>query len=404
MSDENTVTAEGFIMDVLSSLPRRDQKNWGLIYVNGLNSVKGKKTIQRMASLVEGKCADQSLQQFVNQSPWEWLPVRHRLAEAVAADSPPLAWALYEVAFPKTGRHSVAVEHQFVSSYGKATNCQLGFALCMVTARGVFPVHWCLTIPPAWDTDRERRKRSCLPDTERHRSTWECILSMVDEVNNDWGMPWLPLVADLRDHTGTELLVDAFQARGMAYLLRVGGEHPVHPVSSLEPRSSSGLAAVRQPVRLSGLTRLLARRPRRIVTWRNSLTGGVRRSQFVIGPVWSVAPQRRPLARDTAPMPPVQAIVNWPLGTAQPQAYWLTSLVDRRVDEIMRMVGMTERNDRDVLGAQVGLYDFEGRSYPGWHHHMTLVSIAHAHRLLHGGDTGEQEGREPSPVGMADIP
>jgi SRSO17 transposase len=27
---------------------------------------------------------------------------------------------------------------------------------------------------------------------------------------------------------------------------------------------------------------------------------------------------------------------------------------------------------------EVGLGHFEGRSWPGWHHHVTLVSVAHA--------------------------
>ena len=31
-----------------------------------------------------------------------------------------------------------------------------------------------------------------------------------------------------------------------------------------------------------------------------------------------------------------------------------------------------------------GLQDFEGRSYPGWHHHMTLVSAAYAYSRFHG--------------------
>ncbi|MCB5180592.1 hypothetical protein LG632_14520, partial [Streptomyces sp. SMC 277] len=36
-----------------------------------------------------------------------------------------------------------------------------------------------------------------------------------------------------------------------------------------------------------------------------------------------------------------------------------------------------------------GLRDFEGRSYPGWHRHMTFVAAAAAHRLL---------GQPPAPL------
>lgn len=34
------------------------------------------------------------------------------------------------------------------------------------------------------------------------------------------------------------------------------------------------------------------------------------------------------------------------------------------------------------MGRSLGLLDFEGRSYPGWHHHMALVSAAYAFRSL----------------------
>jgi SRSO17 transposase len=36
-----------------------------------------------------------------------------------------------------------------------------------------------------------------------------------------------------------------------------------------------------------------------------------------------------------------------------------------------------EHDDRELKDA-LGLDHFEGRSWPGWHHHVTLVSVAHA--------------------------
>jgi SRSO17 transposase len=45
---------------------------------------------------------------------------------------------------------------------------------------------------------------------------------------------------------------------------------------------------------------------------------------------------------------------------------------------------LARRVERDLteVSDELGIRDFEGRSYRGWHHHMTMVSLAHAVRVL----------------------
>src|SRR5205807_8967764 len=64
--------------------------------------------------------------------------------------------------------------------------------------------------------------------------------------------------------------------------------------------------------------------------------------------------------------------------------YWITSLVDRPIHEILSLVRHTARTESvvKVLEDHFGILDFEGRSFPGWHHHMTMVSAAYAYRRL----------------------
>ncbi len=53
----------------------------------------------------------------------------------------------------------------------------------------------------------------------------------------------------------------------------------------------------------------------------------------------------------------------------------------------MELVGLArlrwrvEQDYRECKGA-LGLDHFEGRSFPGWHHHVTLVSVAHGFLTL----------------------
>ena len=69
-----------FVEDVFGSVPRKDQRAKGECYLRGLMLDGRRKSIQPMAQrLPDGNM--QALQQFVNQSPWQWTPVRRRIAE-----------------------------------------------------------------------------------------------------------------------------------------------------------------------------------------------------------------------------------------------------------------------------------------------------------------------------------
>jgi hypothetical protein len=46
---------------------------------------------------------EQCLQQFVNQSPWEWAPVRRNFARRMTDALRPDAWVLDDTGFPKFG-------------------------------------------------------------------------------------------------------------------------------------------------------------------------------------------------------------------------------------------------------------------------------------------------------------
>jgi SRSO17 transposase len=64
---------------------------------------------------------------------------------------------------------------------------------------------------------------------------------------------------------------------------------------------------------------------------------------------------------------------------------WLTNLVQARLSPLVDLVELSSRacqEDLATLRDNFGLQDFEGRSYVGWHHHMTLVSAAHTYRML----------------------
>jgi hypothetical protein len=90
----------------------------GECYVRGLMLEGRRKSFQPMADrLPDGDM--QALQQFVSQSPWDWAPVRRRIAERVCGVIRPEMWVVDDVSFAKGGRESVAVARQYFGALGK---------------------------------------------------------------------------------------------------------------------------------------------------------------------------------------------------------------------------------------------------------------------------------------------
>jgi SRSO17 transposase len=76
--------------------------------------------------------------------------------------------------------------------------------------------------------------------------------------------------------------------------------------------------------------------------------------------------------------------MEWPLSRSQPTAFWLTNLMSWPVESLVALAKLDWRSRLGVsdLTDRFGLCDYEGRSFLGWHHHVTLVSAAYTFRLL----------------------
>jgi SRSO17 transposase len=333
---------------VLGSLHRADQRRSGEVYVRGLLHCEGRRSTRNIAAQVGG-CSDQSLQQFVNQSPWDPQPVRQRLATVLTAWVRLNAWVLDEVAFDKHGQQSVAVERQFVPSAGRVRNCQLGAVAMLVSDECAVAVDWRLFVPQSWDTDADRRRTTRLPEDQRHQPFWRCQVDLVNDLCGDWGVPPAPVVLDGRHCRTPDQLVAELESRGVDYLVRLSAQH------AAQLRLAPPLT--QRPVR------------RVTVSWQPPARAHPVRAQF---------------AHLTAPTARRSMLLEWQLGTASPRAYWLTNLNDHPVDELVGLVKLMQRarHELDQLTASVGLGHHEGRSYAGWHHHVTLASAAHCFQVL----------------------
>jgi len=103
---------EAFLEPLLLMLGRSERRRWGALYVQGLLLEGGRKNAAGIAARYGGDV--QALQQFISQSPWDWLIIRRSLpCRMMAAASPRGAWIVDDTGFPKKGKHSVGVARQY---------------------------------------------------------------------------------------------------------------------------------------------------------------------------------------------------------------------------------------------------------------------------------------------------
>lgn len=352
----------------LQSLPRADQRRWGEVYVRGLVTVPGRKSIRRIAEHVVGQRVDQGLQQFVNQSPWCSASVRHDVARGLCAAFRPRAWVVDELVFPKNGANSCGVARQFAARAGRVLNCQLGIGVFLAGDGFAGAVNWRLMLPPHWDDDQALRSRAHLPPGETARPRWEYVLDCVDEMTAEWGLTPAPVVLDARHDTTVDPgLLRGLEDRGLHYLVRLSAGTPLQLGPAAGGPVTAGAVVTRLRRGGTGLT--LSRRDA------DGPLGAT--SRFVVEPL--PPGPAGVLGRRPARL----LLAEWTGRDQLRSSAWLTNLTGLRMPELIALTRVRQRMAPDVTGLydDLGLGHFEGRSFRGWHHHVTLVSLAQAYTL-----------------------
>ncbi|OKI00944.1 hypothetical protein A6A06_18825 [Streptomyces sp. CB02923] len=368
-----------FTSTVFSQLRRAEQRRWGHAYLLGLLTVPGKKTVRRLAAAVaDSPTASQSFQQFINSSPWEWEPVRHELARWIDVRLRPQAWTITTAVLPKRGDHSCGVHRRFVPRLGQTVNCQVGVGLFLSDGATAVPVDWRLHLPDHWALPHPRRLAR-IPCEAASVPMWADALDMADRLRRVGGVHPAPLVADMCDRSEANDMLHLLTRQRCDFVVAVPGSLPVLPLDA----SDHGSRAAASVLSLG--------------TQRSLVLSDVRHARSTTGAERDGAHHGSDVQTSLVRLPSATVPGSGSLGTYRlfthrrpgrryPAVIWITNMVRRRVKDLLALVDShtgTEDSVRELV-RDFGLQDFEGRSYPGWHHHMTLTSAAHAYRRLAG--------------------
>jgi SRSO17 transposase len=382
-----------FVADVFASVPRKDQRAKSDCYLRGLMMDGRRKSVQAMTSrLPDGN--EQNLQQFVNQSTWDPVPVRRRIAERLVPRIGPDAWAIDDVSFPKDGKMSVGVAPQYCGALGKQANCQVAVSVHAVSEGASCPLTWRLFLPAEWALDGDRRRRTGVPEEVTHREKWRLALDALDELAA-WRLSPPLVVADAGYGQNADFRA-ALTERGHHFVVGIRGDLTVQPgaaVPELPVWSGIGRRPVsrypQRPVPVAELTARAGRETFDEVTWREGSRGPMasRFLALLVRPA-GVRPRRMAKAAAVAGhgrwdgvLPPLQLLAEWPDGEDTPTRFWVSDLpADTPIAALVRLAKIRWRIEHDYreLKHGLGLDHFEGRSWAGWHHHVTLATAAHA--------------------------
>jgi SRSO17 transposase len=357
-------------------LSRSDQRASFATYALGVVGDGERKSVEPIAARVTGdartcKRMQDRLLHFVGRSPWSDRLVRREAAwygiGALQKQERVTTWIIDDTGFLKQGKHSVGVQRQYTGSAGKIANCQIGVSLSIATPTEHIPIDFALYLPKSWTEDPVRREEARIPDDVVFKTKIELAIDLISQAVDD-KVPGEIVLADTfyGDSTDFRNVVRmygldigvAIKALTRVWLLDAAGQRNGDPIGAQTLGVDLGLKAFRR------------------ITWRD----GTRRkmhSRFCFRRV-KVAHDDGTEADDREPL---WLMIEWPEGEEKPTKFVLTSLPRRmskkQIVRIMKARWRTERAYEDLKG-ELGLDHFEGRSFPGWHHHVSIVLCCYA--------------------------
>ncbi len=339
-------------------------------YCVGLLAAEGRKSVEPMAAVTApaGVSAQhQKLLHFVADAPWSdervLAKVREMVVPAIERHGPIEAWIIDDTSYPKQGTHSVGVQHQYCGQLGKQANCQVVVTLSIANHDASLPIAYRLYLPQEWAEDAARRNKAHVPEAIAFKTKPQIALEQIRKACAA-GVPRGVVLMDA-SYGSNSALRTGISALALTYVAGI--------VSTVKVRATPDHDARERRMSVKELALSLPKHAWRTITWREGSADRLR-SRFARMRV-RTAPIRRAAGRAEETL-----LIEWPEGEAEPTKYWLATLDQdisfRHLVDIAKMRWRIER-DYQELKQEIGLGHYEGRGWPGFHHHGTLCIAAY---------------------------
>jgi SRSO17 transposase len=339
---------------------RPEPRRRALAYLQGILSSIERKNGWQLAEHAR-EATPYGMQRLLSQAVWDADLVRDDVRvyalEQLGTDDAILA--IDETSFPKAGSHSAGVGKQYCGTTGHVENCQVGVFLSYITARGHTLIDRELYLLAEWTQDHERRQRAGIPPTVRFQTKPELARCMLQRVW-DAQLPMAWVVGDSVYGENLDLRT-WLETHGYAYVLEV---HCDEAVGIMAPDGR------RRLVRVADVPALL---PSSQSWHRLAMSEGSKGPRLFD---WACVPILHQWQQDGQHW----LLLRRSVTDADDLRYYLIfGPPTTTLQQMVHASGGRWHIEEDFANAKdMGLDQYEVRSWIGWYRHITLVMLAHA--------------------------
>jgi len=382
-----------FVMPYQQALETEAGQHHVHLYLAGLLSHLNRKNAEKIAALVDVE--RQIMQDFIGTAPWDHRPLINVLVGQVAdrLGEPDGVIAFDPSSFPKRGTHSVGVKRRWCGHRGKVDNCQVGVFMGYVSGQEHTLLDFRLSLPEDWARDKPRRQACHVPKEVRYHTRQQQCLEMLDEWGEQVPHGWVTGDDELGRHSWFR---GELRERGERYVLGVPctttmrdleAPLPAYQGRGRRPKAPwHSVTQWRQSLSPTAWTRLTVRDGEKGPVAIEMVTRRVqtRIERKRTGPEEWLVVTRRPLADDRTLEPRASRDATDQDACYRYQ-YYLTPTAGSKVPfkepslgELARVIkagACIEASFKRGKG-EVGMDEYQVRTWQGWHHHMALSLMA----------------------------
>ena len=324
-------------------------------YLRGLLSGAERKNGWQLAEET-GYTQPRSIQRVMDRSVWDADALSDELRAYVVAElgDPAGVLVVDETGFLKQGTHSVGVKRQYSGTAGRIENCQIGVFLSYASPRGRTGLDRALYLPQEWATAAARCTAAGVPEQTTCQTKPRLALALLTRAL-DADVPAAWVTAD-EVYGGDKAFRQELEARGQAYVLAV---KRTQTVSTFPPV---------QPIGYWHADELRAAQP--TTAWLRLSCGEGAQGERVYDWLYLTL---RPALRDGWVH---GLLVRRSLSDPTELAYYLVYCPADAATAVIMGVARMRWSIEDFFKQakeQVGLDQYEVRSWHGWHRHITLA-------------------------------
>jgi len=341
-------------------------------YLQGLLSPARRKNSWQLAEAV-GDETPYGIQQFLYRARWDADALRDEMREYVVENLGDVQAILIvdETGFVKKGTHSVGVKRQYSGTAGRIENCQIGVFLAYASQHGHTFLDRALYLPEEWAADGERRRRAGVPEevpfTSKPNQAWQMLRRAVE---HDVPFAWVTADTIYGDYRQMRLWLESLPK---GYVLAVSAKETLTLPNAQQLR----VKELRERLPAEGWSQLSAGEGAKGPRWYE----------------WLRLPLIAPLNSGWARWLLVRRSLADPSELA---TYVCFAPEDISLEALVKVAGhrWTIEICFEEAKGEVGLDEYEVRSWTGWYRHVTLSCLAHAFlAVVRSQDPDEQ----PSP-------